>query len=148
MDEIDQLKRITKDDVERFTLEGIEASAKVVSVYDGDTCDVVFYHDEMQDFVRFKCRLSGYNAPELKEQNGKLTRDYLAHLCMGHYPDEFDDRGVWDKTDLQELLDVNENTVYAVFGENDKYGRPLLTLKTSPDGDDINNMVSNFIDNL
>jgi endonuclease YncB( thermonuclease family) len=148
----EQLKRLlgtkTKDDLPRFTLDGIKAHAKVVSVYDGDTCDVVFYHDGMEKLVRFKCRLSGYDAPELDEEpQGELARDYLAHLCMGKDHDEFDEEIVWNKKDLQKMLDENRNTVYAMFGKQGKYGRPLVTLKTSPRGTCINDLVSDFVDN-
>ena len=141
-----ELGKTTKDDLARFTLNGIKAHAKVVSVYDGDTCDVVFYYDKMKDFVRFKCRLSGYDAPELDEEpEGELARDYLAHLCMGKIRIPFDDKKVLDKKDLQKMLDENENTVYAMFGKQGKYGRPLVTLKTSPRGTCINELVSAFV---
>jgi endonuclease YncB( thermonuclease family) len=140
------LGKITKDDLPRFTLNGIKAHAKVVSVYDGDTCDVVFYHDEMKAAVRFKCRLLGYDAPELDDEpHGELARDYLAHLCMGKIRSKFNDKGVWDKKNLQKMLDENENTVYAMFGKQGKYGRPLVTLKTSPRGTCINELVSAFV---
>jgi endonuclease YncB( thermonuclease family) len=45
------LKKLTHEHVQSFTLKGIEAYTKVVSVYDGDTCDVIF-HDN-GDFVRY-----------------------------------------------------------------------------------------------
>jgi hypothetical protein len=150
----EQLKRLlgtkTKDDLPRFTLDGIKAHAKVVSVYDGDTCDVVFYHDGMEKLVRFKCRLSGYDAPELDDEpHGELARDYLAHLCMGNIRSKFDDKGVpWDKKYLQTKLDENKNTVYAIFGKQGKYGRPLVTLNTTESfGSCINKLVSDFVVN-
>ena len=143
-----KLQNITKSDYSRFTLKGMEGEAKVVYVYDGDTCDVVFYHTKMKDYVRFKCRLSGFDAPELDEPNGELTRDFLAHLCMGEDADDFDDSSVWDKKDLQDMLDKNKTTVYAVFGKEEKYGRALVTLKIAKEGESINDMVSDFVENL
>ena len=143
-----KLKDVTKSSYRRFTLKGIEAEAKVVYVYDGDTCDVVFYHKKMKDYVRFKCRLSGIDAPELDEPNGELTRDFLAHLCMGNDGDDFDDSAVWDKKDLQDELDDNKTTVYAVFGKEGKYGRASVTLKTAKKGESINDLVSDFVENL
>ena len=137
-----KLQNITKSDYPRFTLKGIEAEAKVVYVYDGDTCDVVFYHEKMKDYVRFKCRLSGFDAPELDEPNGELTREFLAHLCMGKQRKKFKKSDVLVKTDLRDMPDKNKTTVYAVFGKEKKYGRALVTLKTSKEGKSINDMVS------
>lgn len=127
---IQQLKEITHTDVSRFSLKGIKTRAKVVAVHDGDTCDLAFYYGVK--IVRFKCRLDGIDAPELKEgRNAKLSRDFLAHLCTGGDPEEFDDDGTWTKPQLQEMLDENEELVYAIFGEFDRYGRPLVILKKS-----------------
>ena len=139
-----QLKKITKSDYPRFTLNGIEAHAKVVYIYDGDTCDVVFYHDEMNDFVRFKCRLSGFDAPELDEPYGEEARNYLAQLCMGKTSEE--NVAEYTKEELQEKLDRNRKTVYAMFGKEEKYGRALVTLKTSPKGECINDLVREFVE--
>ncbi len=91
-----KLKKLKKEDLERFTLEGLKKQAKVVYVYDGDTVDVAFYRNE--ELVRFNCRLEDVDAPELREANGKLVRDFLAWVCMGVDPDEFDDTAeIWSK---------------------------------------------------
>jgi endonuclease YncB( thermonuclease family) len=110
------LKKLTDEDVQRFTLlKGIVAYTKVVAVYDVDTCDVIFHHNG--DFVRYKCRLLGYDAPELDDEpSGELAREYLAHLCTGGKPggSEFlDVNQIWTKQKLQQLLNDNENLVYA-----------------------------------
>jgi hypothetical protein len=81
-------------------------------------------------------------------QAALLTRDYLAHLCMGDDPDDFDDSATWGEDDLQELLDDNKNLVYVEFEEFDSFGRALVNIKTSPRGESINDMMSDFIDNL
>ena len=105
-----KLKKLTKDSVKRFTLKEKVRYAKVVSIYDGDTCDLAFYReDESDDFVRYKCRMSGYYAPEFDEKNGELARDYLAHLCMGGdvaKPAKFcDQNDIMSTKDLQQELD-------------------------------------------
>ena len=125
----------------------MEVEAKVVYIYDGDTCDVVFYHKKMKDYVRFKCRLSGFDAPELNEPNGEETRNFLAHLCMGKKK-KFKKSDVLVTKELQNMLDKNKKTVYAVFGKEEKYGRALVTLKTSKEGKSINDMVSKYAENL
>ena len=146
------LKNITSEDIERFTLDGKEAAVKVVSVHDGDTCDVVF--DLRGQKERFICRLLNYNAPELKEKpNGKLARDYLAHLVTGGDPDAdgfFDPEGIWRKEELQEELDKSKNLVYAVFEKFDSFGRrALVTLYTdSSKNKSINAMMTKFVQKL
>jgi len=55
-------------------------AATVVSVYDGDTMtldvDLGFYVR-----VRMACRLLGINAPELRDEGGRVARDTLRALC-------------------------------------------------------------------
>jgi endonuclease YncB( thermonuclease family) len=157
------LKKLTNDDVKRFTLKGIERYAKVLSVYDGDTCDLLFYQDdEMVKYIRYKCRMSGYDAPELDETpNGKLARNYLVHLCTGGEPTKsaefLDPNNAWTKEDLQRKLDSSKRLVYAEFGREGKYGRPLAILyQTSSRGNppdrventSINDLMKQFIDEL
>lgn len=48
----------------------------ITKVYDGDTCWAV------QDGVRTKVRLAGIDAPELKQQYGGHSRDYLASMIL------------------------------------------------------------------
>ena len=101
--------------------------------------------------------MSDYNAPELDEEPiGEIARDYLAHLCMGGdsaaAPDYLNPKAIWTKERLQQKLVDNERLVYAVFGRDGKYGRPLATLyQTSSTGDppevenSINDMMKQFI---
>ncbi|CAB4014099.1 Hypothetical predicted protein [Paramuricea clavata] len=147
------LKNVKSEDIpDRFTLDGKEGEVKVVSVHDGDTCDVVFELRGRKE--RFVCRLLNYNASELKKKpiNGQLARDYLAHLVMGEDPDAdgfFDPEGIWTKEQLQEKLDKSKNLVYAVFGKFDSFGRALVTLYTdSSKNKSINAMMKKFVQKL
>ena len=144
---LDELKKLKKKDIKRFTLKGLKVKAKVIAVHDGDTLDVAFYRNE--ESVRFNCRLADVDAPELHEENGTLVRNLLAWVCMGGVPDKFDDSAkIWSKKQLQHELDISENLVYAVFGDfnNEKYGRSPVTLKTHSRGKSINKMVRDFVD--
>ena len=148
---LQDLKSVRSHQVNRFTLEGLKTEAKVISVHDGDTLDVVFYiYDDK--LVRFTCRLLGYDAPELKKkkpsQAALLTRDYLAELCVGRDPDHFDDSRTWGKVDLQKLLDDNENLVYVIFDEFGPFGRALVNIKTSSTGKSINVMMRHYVDKI
>ena len=122
------LENLKDKDVKRFTLKGEKQFAKVVSIFDGDTLDLAFYRED--NLVRYKCRMSGYDAPEMDEENGKLARDYLAHLCTEEYvvePVDFKN-GILSKDQLQTKLDENKTLVIAEFGREGKYGRPVVTL--------------------
>ena len=79
------------ENLEVFSYEGLEISAKVVKVYDGDTITVVFYDN---GYKKFNMRMMGYDAPEIKPlkniENRDLhiraatnARDYLARLILG-----------------------------------------------------------------
>jgi hypothetical protein len=147
------LRDVKSEDIDRFTLDGQEAEAKVLSVHDGDTCDVVFKLHRRKE--RFVCRLKSYDAPELKERpKGRLARDYLVYLVAGGDPKadpkEFvDPKKIWTKEDVQEKLDASKNLVYAVFGKLDSFRRALVTLyPTSSKGTSINAMMKNFIAQL
>ena len=126
-----KLSKVKCNNVHRFTLKGVKAIAKVVSVNSGDSCDLVFYRGERM--VRYKCRLSGYNAPDLDDEpNGELARDYLASLCTndGAKIEEFlDDTVIWTKEELQGKLDANTDLVRATFGKFRKFNLPLVSLK-------------------
>lgn len=154
------LKKLKNNSVQRFTLKGKKRYAKVVSIYDGDTCDLAFYEDDqMGNLVRYKCRMSGYDAPEMDEIDGELTRDYLAHLCRGRNavePEDFRQQNeILTKDNLQEKLDKSKRLVYTEFGREGKYGRPVVTLyQTSSSGnppeikDSINEMMKKFVKTL
>ena len=162
---IKKLRKVKNKDIERYSFKGQERYAKVVSVYDGDTLDLVFYQDEeMDDLVRYKCRMDRYNAPELREgKKGIISRNYLAHLCMGGDKKDgrsksfFDEIYKWSKDQLEDKLEANNNLVYVEFAKKGKYGREVVTLyQTATRGNppepsmepSINDMMQKIIDIL
>ncbi|CAB4002153.1 Hypothetical predicted protein [Paramuricea clavata] len=155
-----QQLKLKNNSVPRFTLKGKQKYAKVVSVYDGDTCDLVFYEDEhhiqTDKPVRYKCRMLGYDAPELEEKpSGELARGYLTYLCTGGNANTYnaEDENLRTERRVQRKLDNNKDSlVYAVFGGPGKYGRQLVTLyQTShdpPTNPTINTMMAQYINTL
>ena len=145
-----KLSKVTCKNVRRFTLKGVKTIAKVVSVHSGDSCDLVFYRGERM--VRYKCRLSGYNAPDLDDEpNDELARDYLASLCMNENGaiDQFlDDTLIWGKKLLQGQLDANTDLVHATFGKFREFNLPLVTLKQFSPKKSINHAMKMFIERL
>ena len=131
-----KLHNITSKDIDRFTLDRKKGQVNVVSIHDGNTCDVVFeFYGQYKE--RFNCRMLNYDASELEEgTNAKLARDYLAHLVMDGRaggPSYFDPKIIWTKDQLQEKPDKNKNLTYAEFGKFDGFGCALVTLKRKYD---------------
>jgi len=125
----EKLREIKNNDVEEFSLNGKEFIGKVVDVYDGDTCKVVFYLKDK--FVKFNCRLYGINAPELKPlktienriteiENGKKAKNKLISYCCGC--DLVDDKN------CKEIICNNNTLVKIKCYEWDKYGRLLVDM--------------------
>ena len=134
---LQQLRRITEHDVSRSPFSPPTNSdfyAKVVTVHDGDTCDLVFYRNG--SYQRFKCRLLGINSPELKDGNIALkSRDFLTWLCLGYDPAQFPRLSQpWSEAQLQNYLNGSQVLVYAEFDGVGGYGRPLVTLKGQEGG--------------
>ena len=132
---LQQLKRITERDVARSSTSpptSMNVYAKVVTIHDGDTCDLVFYRNSRLE--RFKSRLLGINSPELRTGSSALkSRDFLAWLCLGFDPGSFPRQTQpWTEAKLQDSLNRSENVVYAEFHGLGGYGRPLVTLKREP----------------
>lgn len=113
--------------MERFTLYGIQTYGKIISLYDGDTFDIVFvapiscFTQERQlsktkkgvcmiceapdspMIMRMKCRLDGIDARELKSEGGKKAKEILEGFV------------------LNKILRCE-------FKGQDKYGRQLIQL--------------------
>jgi endonuclease YncB( thermonuclease family) len=102
------------DSVELFSLEKLEIKAKIVKVYDGDTCYAVFILDNKP--VKFKIRMNGYDSPEIKPLLSHPNRDKEIEAAK------------IAKSKLEEL--VLNKIVILECGKWDKYGRLLGTLYT------------------
>lgn len=102
--------------VKEFGFEGETKEAKVVDVYDGDTCKVVF--PVLRKLYKFNCRIQGVDTPEIR------TRD-LAEKEFG-------------KKVRDELRKKILNKVVAIHcGEFDKYGRLLIDIQCKNENQNI-----------
>lgn len=120
-------------------------TAKVVSIHDGDTCDLVVAR--YGSFERFKCRLAAINTPELSEgTKAKKARDFLAWLCLGKDPSNFPRSSPpWSDAELQSKLDANKQLVYAEFQGTGGYQRPLVVLrKSQSQGKSFNDLLIDY----
>jgi endonuclease YncB( thermonuclease family) len=110
------LKDATMLNTPVFCLEGVRTRVRVLQVYDGDTVWLAFAFDRR--VFRARARLANYNSPELRP--GRDVPDREAEIEAAHTA----------KRALEELL-LNPAMcaeTMAVFGKNDKFGRPLVHL--------------------
>lgn len=102
------------NDTPLFSLEGNFVQCKVVDVYDGDTCKVVFPLNG--EIYRWNVRLTGYDTPEMRPPRSQENRD--EEIKAAHAAKIFL---------ISKVMNENQ-LVYIKCGEFDKYGRLLGTL--------------------
>jgi endonuclease YncB( thermonuclease family) len=107
------------DDAPMFSdcVNGTTVTAKVVSVYDGDTIKVVFPLNNI--FYKWNCRLMGVDTPELRTRNAK-EKEY----------------GYFVRDRLREK--ISDKIVILKCEDLDKYGRLLVTVICDEDSCNIN----------
>ena len=123
-----ELKKLD-DTVELFDLKGMEYSAKVVDVYDGDTCTVIF--NLSGNLVKFKCRCKGYDSPEMKppkdatrrlkiKEKAIDARNYLISRIT-----DLDNPLALTKEQIKIKMKQNKKIIKLKCYDYDKYGRIL-----------------------
>ena len=75
----DELSTLTND-IELFDLKGQTFDAKVVDVYDGDTCSIVIKLNNQ--WTKFKVRAYGYDSPEMRPSKNLPDRDEIIHMAI------------------------------------------------------------------
>lgn len=134
MSKLDKLRSLTDNDIGEFSLAGRKTVGKVVDIYDADTCKIIFGLDNV--IVKFNCRLSGIDTPELKPPRSQLNRDLekkaaqkarnrLIQLCTDC---ECQLSTRFSRKSKKELLSNNEKLVNIHCGDFDKYGRLLVKI--------------------
>tara|TARA_B100000161_G_C33549643_1_gene414757 strand:- start:1411 stop:1902 length:492 start_codon:yes stop_codon:yes gene_type:complete len=119
------------NDVPLFDLKGKIYSAKVVDVYDGDTCTIVLYLNN--NFTKFKLRCLGYDSPEMKPPKDIKDRDKLINMAIksrNYFISRvtnclIDIDKHYTKKELKELIDTNTKLIKVKSHGWDKYGRFL-----------------------
>ena len=100
--------------VKQFSFIGDKKTAKVVSVYDGDTIKVVF--SVFEKLFKFNCRIQGVDTPEIRTKNKQEKKFGLE---------------VRDKLTEKILNKV----VIIECGDFDKYGRLLVDIRDTESGE-------------
>ena len=126
-----ELSNIKYSDICYHSLNGLKTSGKVVRVYDGDTCSIVFYNESK--LVKYRCRLMGINCPEIKcvdnetKEKGINARNYLISLVTDCKIDE----NIKSQKEIQKILDTNKKLIEIECFNFDKYGRLLVNIYCS-----------------
>ena len=109
--DMNKLNNINSDDISIFSLNGYSTQAKVVDVYDGDTCTIVFKWEGK--YRKFKCRCYGYDSPEMKPRLKIENRDEIKENAMKA---------------KKRLIELTTYIVRVECMDFDKYGRLLVKL--------------------
>ena len=117
-----------------FTLKDKEFYAKVVNVYDADTCRTVFFLNDQ--LVKYTVRLKGLDSPEIRPPSSDIYREYqileakksrnrLIQLCTTC---KLELESKLTKTKIQKIINENQQIIKLKCYEFDKYGRLLADL--------------------
>lgn len=123
-----------KKSKEDTSFRNMQVYAKCIDIYDGDTCRLKFFY--RGEITQCSVRLLGIDTPEIRpiqtagRTSESVTREKISAQSA--------------KEALSKLI-LGRKLVYVVFGANDKYGRPLVTLYTDENkiSPSINQMLLN-----
>ena len=118
--------------IKLFSFKDLKTICRVVDVYDGDTCTIIF--DFKGEIIKYKVRCMGYDSPEMKPSLKNENRE------------EEKAKAKEAKAYFQELVNFNNNGLTFIhIHEFDKYGRLLGTFykDSSFSGDSINTIMIN-----
>jgi endonuclease YncB( thermonuclease family) len=141
------LINIKNEDINLFSLNGIETTCKIVDIYDADTCKIVFILNN--SIVKFNCRLSHIDSPEIKPSRkfihrdieikaAKKCRNKLIQLCTNC---SCTLECILNKKIKQKYLSQNTKLLKVRCGEFDKYGRLLIELYDQGSDKSVNNLL-------
>ena len=120
----DELKLATNK-IELFSFNGKTFDVKVVDVYDGDTCTVVFkYNNEL---IKYKVRCSGYDSPEMRPSKNLINRDVeivKATYARNYFINQVTNIKIPENSSKVDL-DNNTKIIKMNCKGFDKYGRIL-----------------------
>ena len=98
--------------IKYFSFEGIKCKARIVDIYDGDTCTIVFNYKG--DLIKYKARCFGYDSAEMKPLKSIENRE--EHIKKAHEDKEF----------FSKLVMYNNGICDVELLNFDKYGRILV----------------------
>lgn len=118
------LDKLNTDNISVFSLNDYKTICKVVDVYDGDTCTIVFKWEGK--YRKFKCRCNGYDSPEMKPRLNVENREEVI---------------IKAKEAKSRLQTLTTGVIGVKCLQFDKYGRLLVELFN--ENTSINNIMIN-----
>jgi hypothetical protein len=131
--------KLADHQVKEFSLDGKNMWGKVVYVYDGDTVHIVFKIDN--ELVKFNCRLSGIDSPEIAPKNisdvkVKKEEELSAIKCRNYLISRVIlipvEKETMNKNEVKAICAKSTHLVWVKCKEFDKYGRLLVELYDDP----------------
>lgn len=123
-----ELLKVDEKCINYFSLKGNTLIAKICSVYDGDTCSVIFEY--RNEFIKYKCRMMGYDCPEMKPLLSNPNR--LIEISLAKAA----------KSRFIELVDKSPSGLVRMeCFEFDKYGRLLADIYNNVDIESVNSIM-------
>lgn len=128
------LRKKTFDSLQYLELTKLKIyDAKVISIYDGDTCHIAVKHNGK--FYKINVRINGIDTPEMRPKNVSSietkddikrkaieARNFLMNLITDQEIIIHDDIS---KQELQKLIDNNKKIIKFKYIKQEKYGRAL-----------------------
>lgn len=123
------------DTIPFFDLKDYNYDAKVVDVYDGDTCSIVIMLNKQ--LTKFKMRSNGYDSPEMKPPKADEMRDQIIKSAIksrNYFISRITNCSIeldkqYTKKEVKELLKSNTKIIKIFSVGWDKYGRLLGEIK-------------------
>lgn len=109
--EVEKLKCIDHTKIPLFSFKNKVIIARIVDVYDGDTCTLLFEYNG--EIMKYKCRAMGYDCAEMKPKKDDPTRDEQKKLAQAA------------RSRFIELIGGIDSIIKVKCLEFDKYGRIL-----------------------
>lgn len=109
--QIELLKSFDHSKIPLFSFKDKVIIARVIDVYDGDTCTILFEYNG--EIMKYKCRAMGYDCAEMKPKKDDPNRDQEKKLALAA------------KNRFIELMGGVDAIVQIKCLEFDKYGRIL-----------------------
>jgi len=115
------------------SLDGYETCGRVVDVYDGDTCNILFPFPNGSHYI-FKCRLFGIDTPEIRgsseivKEQAFEAKDFLISLIAHKKYKTEHNQSKKEKTTLKKFFEDHPCFVGIKCKKFEKYGRVLVDL--------------------
>lgn len=124
-----ELSKYNFENTEEFSLNNLITEARIVDIYDGDTCTCIIPFNN--SYYKFNIRLEGIDTFEMKSKDDKqkkLALEAKRRLCclISNDLDSIDINIT--RKELRKLLNEKCYIIKLKCGEFDKYGRLLAYL--------------------